>query len=182
MRLCFVILFFIVNAAIVTAQKKHSPKSVDIDSGWAGNSVNTVVFRKNSLFTYGDTQFVAFYNNDHFVVLGKRHLASSNWQLHETNYHADARDAHNSISIIVDGEGYLHVSWGQHNTPLRYAKSVSPGSLILGDMIPMTGDLEQRVTYPEFYKFSNGDLLFLYRDGSSGNGNLVMNRFVVKNG
>ena len=44
----------------------------------------------------------------------------------------------------------------------------------------MTGDLENRVTYPEFYQLPGGDLIFLYRDGSSGNGNLVMNRYDVK--
>ena len=39
--------------------------------------------------------------------------------------------------------------------------------------------MEAHVTYPEFYKMSNGDLLFLYRDGSSGHGNLVINRYDI---
>jgi hypothetical protein len=33
-----------------------------------------------------------------------------------------------------------------------------------------------RVTYPEFHALPGGDLLFLYRDGGSGGGNLAMNR------
>jgi hypothetical protein len=81
------------------------------------------------------------------------------------------------ISIIVDGDGYLHMSWDHHGHPLRYAKGIAPGSIELGEKESMTGSLEERVTYPEFYKLSNGDLLFFYRDGGSGNGNLVLNRY-----
>ena len=45
----------------------------------------------------------------------------------------------------------------------------------------MTGVDEGNVTYPEFYPLSGGDLLFAYRSGSSGHGNLVMNRYSLKN-
>ena len=45
----------------------------------------------------------------------------------------------------------------------------------------MTGVTENRVTYPEFYRLKNGDLIFMFRDGSSGNGNLVMNHYDTKN-
>ncbi len=82
---------------------------------------------------------------------------------------------------MVDGEGYLHVTWGHHNQPLNYCRSISPGSLKLGDKLPMIGVKENKVTYPEFYKMPSGDLLFFYRDGESGNGNLVLNRYGTKN-
>jgi hypothetical protein len=44
----------------------------------------------------------------------------------------------------------------------------------------MTGKKEDKVTYPEFYRLPNGNLLFLYRDGGSGNGNLMLNRYDTK--
>jgi hypothetical protein len=44
----------------------------------------------------------------------------------------------------------------------------------------MIGEQENKVTYPEFYNIGDGDLLFAYRDGSSGNGNLVLNRYDCK--
>jgi hypothetical protein len=47
------------------------------------------------------------------------------------------------------------------------------------DEMPMTGQVEDRVTYPAFYRLPGGDLLFLYRDGQSGRGNLVVNRYDV---
>ena len=53
-------------------------------------------------------------------------------------------------------------------------------SLELGEKMPMTGVDEGNVTYPEFYSLSDGDLLFVYRSGSSGRGNLVMNHYSLK--
>lgn len=46
----------------------------------------------------------------------------------------------------------------------------------------MVGRNEERVTYPEFYQLPDGDLLFFYRDGGSGNGNLVLNRYRQQTG
>ena len=63
---------------------------------------------------------------------------------------------------------------------MHYSRSVAPGSLELLPPMAMTGRDENRVTYPEFYKMPDGDLLFLYRSGASGQGNLVLNRYRVK--
>lgn len=150
--------------------------------GWANNSVNTVIFRKNALVTYKGVQYAAYYDKDEFVVLAKRKPGQTHWITARTIYKGDATDAHKSISIIVDGSGLLHVVWGEHSTtehhtPLNYAKSVSPGSLRLGTKLKMTGDKEDKVSYPEFYNLPNGNLLFLYRDGASGNGNLMLNSY-----
>ena len=155
---------------------------VDVAPGWAGNSVNAVVFRKNALVTHGDTQYIAFYDRDAFVVLGKRRLGATHWELVRSPYRGNAADAHNSISIMVDGAGVLHMAWDHHNGALRYAKGVAPGALTLGPPMPMTGKGERSVSYPEFYRLADGDLLFLYRDGGSGRGNLVVNRYDVARG
>jgi len=168
---CFLLLF----ANLLTKAQSVS----NVDFGWAGNSINTIVFRKNSLTSFKDTQFIAYYNAEAFVVIGKRALNSNKWQLKQTPYKGKIRDAHNSISIAVDGTGYLHVAWDHHGSRLRYAKSVAAGSLVLTEELPMTGNLSKAVTYPEFYNLPDGNLLFFYRDGSSGSGNLVINRYDV---
>lgn len=154
---------------------------VPIAEGWASNSVNVTVFRKNSLVTYKDTQFIAYYDPDGFLTLGKRKLNSKEWTIHKTRYIGNVNDAHNSISIMVDGDGYLHVSWDHHGHPLRYAKSIAPYSLELSDKISMTGSNDGNVTYPEFFRLPDGDIIFMYRDGQSGRGNLVLNRYTTKN-
>jgi hypothetical protein len=155
---------------------------VDVADGWANNSVNAVVFRKNSLVSHGDTQFIAFYDKDGAVVLGKRKLGSDRWELRHTQYHGNAKDAHNSISIMVDGAGFLHMSWDHHDNELRYVRGVSPGSLELTGKMPMAGKDEGSVSYPEFHRLPNGNLLFMYRDGGAGKGNLVVNRYDVASG
>ncbi|MBL7737928.1 MAG: BNR repeat-containing protein [Chitinophagaceae bacterium] len=151
----------------------------DVDSGWAGNSINTVVFRKNALTTHGDTQFISYYDAGGNVVVGKRKTGEEKWQLKQTAFKGNIKDAHNSISIAVDGEGYLHMAWDHHNNPLRYCRSTQPLSLDMTEKMPMTGKAENSVSYPEFYNMPNGDLLFLYRDGGSGRGNMVINKYNV---
>jgi hypothetical protein len=167
-------------ACVASAQKNPFVSIVEVANGWAGNSVNTVVFRKNSLTTYRDTQFISFYNAKGVVVLGKRKLGTKKWQLKETNFTGDIKDAHNSTSIMTDGEGYLHLTWDHHNNPLNYARSLAPLSLEMSEKIKMTGNAESSVTYPEFYRLPNGNLLFQYRDGGSGRGNLAINNYDIK--
>jgi hypothetical protein len=147
-----------------------------IGTGWARTSVNTVVFRKNSLVSNGDAQYAAFYDADGFVMLAKREKGKK-WKTERTPYKGNVADAHNSISIAIDGSGVLHVTWDHHTSKLRYAKSVSPGSLQLTQEIQMTAVNEDEVTYPEFHRLPSGDLLFFYRSGESGEGNLIINRY-----
>ncbi|GAB3646046.1 BNR repeat-containing protein [Echinicola sediminis] len=153
-----------------------------VGEGWANNSVNAVIFRRNSVTTYKNTQFTAYYDASSHLVLAKRELGSESWEVKQTSYTGNTADAHNTISIAVDEQGYLHVSWDHHNNPLRYAKGLAPMSLELGPKQSMTGKSEQDVTYPEFHNMPNGDLLFFYRSGESGRGNLVMNRYNVSEG
>lgn len=173
-------------AAFLAGGCAHMPQDsvrlVDVADGWASNSVNAVVFRKNSLVTHGGSQYIAFYDSDAFVVLGKRRLGATQWELKRSQYRGNARDAHNSISIMVDGAGFLHMAWDHHNGALRYARGLKPGALALGPRMPMTGREEGSVSYPEFYRLPDGNLLFLYRDGGSGRGNLVMNRYDLASG
>ena len=164
---------------ITVSANAQQTKVVKVDSGWANNSVNVTVFRKNAIVSFKDTQFVAYYNQQGYVVLAKRKLHTDNWIIQQTNYKGNVEDAHNSISIMADGDGYLHVAWDHHNNPLNYCKSVAPCSLILTDKIAMTGKQEARITYPEFYKLPDGNLLFLYRNGESGKGNLIIDRYDI---
>ena len=151
-----------------------------VGDGWAGNSVNAVIFRKNSIASWSGKQYIAYYDQQKQVVLGTRKLGQKDWTIKKTPFRGNAEDAHRSISLIVDGDGFLHISWDHHGNALNYAKSLRPGSLDLGPKRSMTGLKETNVTYPEFYTLADGNLLFLYRDGASGNGNLMMNHYDVK--
>ncbi|KAA5433784.1 neuraminidase, partial [Bacteroides cellulosilyticus] len=175
--LSFSLLLFLSVASMLRAQQ---PRLVEVGKGYSCTSVNTTIFRHNSLVTKGNTQYISYYDADGYLVLGKRKLKSDRWTLNRTQYKGNVKDAHNGISMMLDGEGYLHVSFDHHGHRLNYCRSVAPYSLELGDKEAMTGVDEGNVTYPEFYLLSGGDLLFVYRSGSSGRGNLVMNRYSVK--
>lgn len=177
-RLSFLIVIaFFSNDAL--AQRKSFPvKSITVDSGWAANSVNTVPFRKNALATWRNHQFISYYNTKGEVVVGKRKINSTKWILQVTPFKGNVRDAHNCISIMVDSRGFLHLAWDHHNSKLNYARSIKPGSLEM-EIVSMVGQDEEHVTYPEFHKLEDG-MLFLYRDGGSGKGNLMVNRYDVK--
>ncbi|MBI1337353.1 MAG: PEP-CTERM sorting domain-containing protein [Phycisphaera sp.] len=167
-----------------------------IGTAYGNNTINGTSFARNNVTTVGDQQFVAFYEpdttaNDGYdghVVIARRTISSDAWTLSETNFLSNnITDSHDVISIAVDGDGIMHMSWGMHANQgggTNYAKStasvLSPGSSIsftsnLGST-GMTGN-ETQVTYPEFVKLADGDLLFFYRNGVSGNGDLRLNRY-----
>ncbi len=155
-------------------------KAIPLAKGWARTSVNTTIFRHDAVTTYRDTQYVAFYDAAQNVILGQRKLGSTTWKIKRTRFTGVCKDAHNSISLGVDGAGFLHMSWDQHSQPLRYCRSVESGSLELTEEMPMTGMNEKKVTYPEFHRLPNGNLLFAYRYGGSGRGNLALNLYDVQ--
>ncbi len=163
-----------------SVQAQEETEYIPVGKGWAKSSVNTVIFRQASVFTYKNMQYTAYYNPAGSMVIAKRKHGTSEWEKHVTRYTGNVKDAHNSISIGVDGNGLLHVAWDHHGHQLNYAQSQRPGTLTLTDPKPMTGQYEQAVTYPQFYHLPGGDLLFVYRDGSSGNGNVMLNRWDVK--
>jgi beta-glucanase (GH16 family) len=165
-------------ALVATALGARAQTPVGL--GWAKNNVNGAIFRKNSVVSQGQNQYVAYYDSAGYVTLGKRRLPAGPWQVQRTQYQGNVKDAHNVISLMADGAGYLHLSFDHHNNPLHYCRSTAPGSLTMGVLEPMTGQQEQKVSYPEFHRYPNGDLLFMYRDGGSGNGNLVLNRYDQK--
>lgn len=174
-KICILCLFVCCCTMSVFSQRLFR-----IASGYSQTSVNTAVFRANSLASKNGTQFAAYYDADGYLTLAKRVVWSNHWTVLRSKYKGNCSDAHNIISIGIDGDGYLHVAFDHHNNPLHYCRSVTPYSLQLEEQRPMTGSDEQKVTYPEFYTLRNGDMLFVYRSGGSGNGDMMMNRYDVR--
>ena len=166
-----IVILFIVNVAYSQSE---------IGLGWAKNSVNAPIFRKNSVASFKDNQFVSYYDSLGYVVLAKRKFGADTWEVSKTQYTGNIEDAHCSISIAVDGNGIVHMAWDHHGHPLRYCTSTDSLGLTMGAKKSMVGSLEDVVTYPEFFRMPNGDLTFIYRDGWSGNANCVVNKYNVE--
>ncbi len=160
--------------------------------GYAGASaINTVSFVRSSLKTIGDQQFVTWYGRHQYdaaakynntIWIGRRTLGSSAWEVfrHPVFTANTITDGHDVISYGIDGDGYMHVSWGMHGDAFHYARSIAPVTgtepIVLGADTTMTGR-ENTVTYPQFLKLPDGDLLFLFREVASGNGDTFLNRY-----
>ncbi|MDO8588099.1 MAG: BNR repeat-containing protein, partial [Armatimonadota bacterium] len=162
-------------------KKQQHTRIIPIEPGWAATSVNAGVFRHHAIFSFRGRQFVSFYDPDGHVTIAFRDLPSEKWTVHHTDWTGNVRDAHNMISMGVSTDGLLHISYDLHCVPLRYRRSAKPlDPTTFGPMIPMTGLVEKRVTCPQFVNLADGTLLFLYRDGVSGSGDLYINRYDVE--
>jgi len=133
----------------------------------------------------GDSVYAAFWGSDMNPYIAHMKDGDSTWQIvnlgilpgNPLNAPAPS-DEHNGISIVVDGAGYIHVSGNHHRVPLNYIRSSVPNSITDGwDTPGMVGTDEIEVTYPQFIKTNDGNLLFLYRSGTSSDGDLMMNKY-----
>lgn len=176
---CFKVLAIAAAAgSYACAAMAAEPQLSEIAPAYAATSVNTAIFRANALATHAGTQYACFYDPDGYVVLACRAVDGGSWEVVRTPYRGNVADAHNVVCMGVDGYGYLHLAFDHHGHPLRYCRSTAPGSLEMGPLESMTGlPGEDNVTYPEFHTLPDGDMLFVFRNGASGRGDMVMNRY-----
>lgn len=131
-------------------------------------------------------QAICFWNSSGKLVVGKRVLDGA-WTLYTydgsgglANIAITAGDNHNVASLGIDPDGYIHVCYDMHAVALKYAKSNAAinawtGALTTG--LSMVGTNETSVTYPTFINDPAGNLYFLFRDGSAGNGDLYFYKY-----
>jgi hypothetical protein len=193
------------TGAVGTARAGTLPKTtfIPIDDGNANTSeygyagdptgndqINGVAFIRSGLMTVNNQQFIAYYyrhatnsgdTNNNRIVIARRDLGTNIWAVFHTTFTAnDINDGHDVVSAGIDGNGYMHISWGMHGNSFLYAKTTGPvtgsQSIAFGAATTMTGG-ENNVTYPQFLTMPNGDLLFIFREGSSGAGDTFINRY-----
>ncbi len=146
----------------------------EIAKVWAGHPVGFAFAVRD------DGLYVGFYGADRRMVIGHRKLDAAEWTLHKTSERV-GWDSHNSIAFGFDPKGCLHVAANMHCAPLRYYRTERAGDVAsLKPLHRMTGQAERRCTYPVFFNAADGRLLFLYRDGGSGNGRRLINAYEQK--
>jgi hypothetical protein len=181
-------------------------------NGYGTDDLNAVAIDRDTLATVGNYQYMAYFgyssNSNAPIYVARRAVGTNTWTSVKTPYSdivgtdtvgtdsiiTNGIDDHDVVSMAVDGNGDMHLSWGMHNTALNYAISgpvngstFSPSfttqtSTNNPTLFSQLGSIDQ-ATYPEFYYElnssgqPNGNLLFDYRDaasstgGGSGNGN-----------
>jgi hypothetical protein len=145
-------------------------ESLDIANVWSGQPVFFALVTRNT------RQFVAYYDDQRRMTVASRTLGGSNWT-YKVLPSTLGWDSHNYVAMALDAANQIHVSGNMHGVPLVYFRSNTAeeiGTLATGSMV---GSNESAVTYPVFFNGPSGDLVFEYRDGSSGNGNTIFNTY-----
>ncbi len=147
-----------------------------VDSVWSGQPVGFSLLTD----TARRLQYVGYYDDQQNMVVASRPLDAKTW----TKKILPSKigwDSHNYVTLAIDKEGHLHVAGNMHNSPLIYFRSAMPGDISGLAAIPcMTGKREDRMTYPQFINGPDGALYFTYRDGQSGRGSNLYNRYDEK--
>ena len=157
-------------APVSAAPRFKLEKSMDIATVPAGFPVGFC------LLTDGPRQYVAYYDQQRRMTIASRTVDSDSWQFQILPTQI-GWDSHNYITMAVDDDGHLHVSGNMHAVKLIYFRTEAPGDITTLQPYPMTGELEQRATYPRFLTDHTGTLVFTYRHGGSGNGMRIYNKY-----
>jgi hypothetical protein len=128
------------------------------------------------LLTHEQDQYVAYYNENHQMIVAHRRIPERFWQKAELPSKV-GWDSHNYITMAFDTQGDLHLSGNMHCVPLIYFRTRQAGDITSFEKLEMTGKEEQRCTYPRFLYSTDDTLLFMYRSGGSGNGRRFYNRY-----
>ncbi|HPA21063.1 MAG TPA: BNR repeat-containing protein [Verrucomicrobiae bacterium] len=159
------------------------PAALNVAKGPFGSCFNGQTFQQEAVLSFNGYQYAAYYAHGGALCLARRKLDDGPWlALRFEDYRIAHNDVHNvAVLGICAGDGTVHLAYDHHVSPLHYRRSV-PGLALRPDEIawstnafgPTTSRLWSRplsgVTYPQFCSTPAGDLLLLYRLGSSGDG------------
>jgi hypothetical protein len=173
-KICTTFILIVINCISTYNQNNDSylsaGSSLLVDSVWSAHPVDFDVLTTNK------NQYVVYYDCNRQMSIAKRKLTSDKWEYYKFDNYT-GWDSHNYITLVNDQDGYIHVSGNMHGDKLIYYRSLKPNDISAFKRLNMTGELESEVTYPVFFKQSDGTLYFQYRDGKSGNGITLWNKY-----
>lgn len=163
-----------------TAREAGVISESTVDRVWSGHPVSF------AFLTDRGHQFVAYYDSERRITVASRRIDETEWKYFRPAgatspnrgraSNVTGWDSHNYLALALDRDGCLHLSGNMHVDPLVYYRSTRPLDITSLERVDrMTGEREQHVTYPLFFKNQAGDLFFRYRDGGSGNGSDIYN-------
>ncbi|MGG7510236.1 BNR repeat-containing protein [Plantibacter sp. YIM 135249] len=145
---------------------------VPLGNSWSGHPVT------QQILNHGDDQYAAYYDENRVMTVAHRTLDQTTWTIKQVDSTL-GWDSHNYVTMALDPAGNLHLSGNMHNVPLVYFRTTTPGDVTTLTRVANMVDpaVEQRVTYPSFFTGPSGELMFSHRDGMSGDGVTLYNRY-----
>lgn len=166
--LCVIVFLFAARPALAAGSVWRVAERIDVEPVPSWFPVGFC------LLTHGKSQYAAYYDANHRMTVGRRSLDERKWQLVKLDSKI-GWDTHNYVTMAVDSAGCLHLSGNMHCVPLIYFRTEKPGDITTLRRHAMTGEKEDRCTYPKFLRDKAGRLIFNYRDGGSGDGSRYWN-------
>lgn len=115
-----------------------------------------------------------YWDKDGYLALAVKRSIDATWTIYTTAIQIGAGwSSHETISLGIDPNGYLHMAYDMHNEALKYRKSTLPLDEFVGVLtapLSMLGTNENAVTYPVFVMSPAGKLFVLFRNGAGGSG------------
>lgn len=102
----------------------------------------------------GVPAYIATYDRDTGGLLGEKTFVG---------YGPPANDVHNTPSVVIDSEGYLHTLTGTHGQPFAYARSLEPNTAHAGFTDPELVEEDLRSTYIGFVCGPDDTLHLVFR-------------------
>jgi hypothetical protein len=195
---CFVVVAVVYATACAPAPRRRAapavgPPSLHDTPAAATADVrhlrNARAYIQDNLWTHGDDQYGVWVDDRGNALVGKRRRSDGprpdgRWSTFALSAIPGdplalptAADGHNVYAIAVDAAGFVHVAGNMHNDRLRYVRSTRPRDIRSWKQGRMIGTDESSVSYPAFVRRRDGGLLFFYREGSSGDGDVYANTY-----
>ena len=165
-------------------------EGLTINGIW-GACINGMTYQRSAHVSHRGWQYVAYYDKNRNVCVARRRHQTNQWEIIRlTDYATATTDGHNTISMgICPQDGTIHLSFDHHTSILRYRfsqKNIAndPENAVWSTSIFSTvrdrlgTQLVSALTYPQFLQTPNGGLQFLMRQGTSGNGDKMLYRYV----
>lgn len=144
---------------------------IQVGTVWSG--VGTGI---GSATTAAGVHLFAYYDADRFLTIASLDPAGTRICRKRLGSRFGGWDAHNALALAVAPDDSVHIAGNMHASPMVYARG-SAGDIATIKLGPMIGQDEAAATYPHFLHDSDGALIFMYRDGGSGAGRWLLNRW-----
>ena len=174
--------YVLLSIVLLSLSACRSVKEFDFpDSGVRISKVESAFYVDYSIVEKNDKLYMAYYDDKHDMTLAvfDPETGACDYEVLPSKI---GWDSHNYMTLAFDKDGFIHLSGNMHAVPLVYFRSDRPYDIhSMKEIDYMTGADEQKVTYPTFMTLQNGDLVFHYRIGGSGNGSEIYNIYDCDN-
>lgn len=153
-------------------------KSLQITSDAHNTFTHAIGIESQNVWSFNGTQFAIYAKlTGNLLAVAARTLPDGAWT-EDISPIANPlpADPHYFVSGCADGNGYNWIGGIIHNEPMTLWRGATPGAYNLDawQSLPIVaGDssIEDSVSYEQFARFPNGNLLLTFRDGGAAAGN-----------